>query len=224
MSLYQNKYRIETVRRPGWDYARPGYYYVTINTHQRYHFFGEIAPLLNDYDINGNNVVVETHRHASLQQHVIYPHNDSIPIAFRGYKKHIVLNPIGRVVAMEWLKTPSIRDYVRLDAWVIMPDHMHGIVVIEKNVTVETRSLASLPVTNNRTHKNKFGPQRHNLGSIIRGFKSACTKQIRGNLDSSFGWQPRFHDHIIRNQRELNRIRRYIRINPDQWNDKNGVG
>ncbi len=78
-------------------------------------------------------------------------------------------------------------------------------------IMVETPCLAS-PTG----YKNKFGPQRKNLSSIIRGFKSAITKKSREILPN-FAWQSRFHDRIIRNEQELNKIRQYIIDNPQMW-------
>ena len=67
-----------------------------------------------------------------------------------------------------------------------------------------------------RTNTNKFGPQSKNLGSIIRGFKSSVTTQAK-KLNIEFGWQERFHDHIIRNHDELIRISNYIVSNVANW-------
>lgn len=138
---------------------------------------------------------------------------------------------VGRVAKDELLKTPLMRKNVRLDEWVIMPNHVHAIVVIdndissEKSILVETQCLASHHEgTNDTVHAlsppNRFGPQRNNLPSIVRGFKTAvaiyATKQ-----HLSFGWQPRYYDRIIRNDLELNRIRAYIQQNPENW-EKDG--
>jgi putative transposase len=65
-------------------------------------------------------------------------------------------------------------------------------------------------------HKNKFGPQSQNLASIIRGFKIGITKYARIN-GIDFYWQQRYYDHIIRNEIELERIRKYILENPSHW-------
>ena len=64
---------------------------------------------------------------------------------------------------------------------------------------------------------NKFGPQAKNLASIIRGFKSAVTTQIRMNGKNEFEWQSRFHEHIIRDEKSFKNIQRYIINNPIQW-------
>jgi len=64
---------------------------------------------------------------------------------------------------------------------------------------------------------NKFGPQSKNLASIIRGIKSSVTTKAKISGNINFGWQSRFHDHIIRNSTEFYRIRNYIINNPANW-------
>ena len=127
----------------------------------------------------------------------------------------IRLSNIGEIVADEWVKTRELRPNVRLDEWVVMPNHIHGIIVIENEPpgVVETHCNASL----RGNYKNKFGPQRNNLSSIIRGFKSAATKRIHLSASPVFSWQPRFYDHVIRNENSLNKIRQYIANNPLKW-------
>jgi len=119
----------------------------------------------------------------------------------------MILNQFGKTVEDEWLKTKSIRKNVDLDYYVIMPNHFHGIIIVEgvEYVKVETHRDASLrKVTNN-------------LSNIIRGFKGSVTKQIHMLDYNSFQWQPRFYDHIIRNENDLPRIRTYIQNNPLKW-------
>lgn len=130
------------------------------------------------------------------------------------------LNPIGKIVAEEWVNTPKIREYIELYDWIVMPNHFHGIIGINPNVEttakiVETHSNASL-------RPNRFGPQKHNISSIVRGFKGVCTKRIRKYHNPKFSWQSRFWDHVIRNERSFKRITEYIRMNPQNWKrDKN---
>ena len=111
------------------------------------------------------------------------------------------LNEIGMIVEKEWLRTPSVRPGIELDLFVIMPNHMHGIIVIKEGLPiVGTHSCASLQ------------RKPRSLGSIIAGFKSAATKRINEmrHAPSIPVWQKRFYDHVIRNENELNRIRDYI--------------
>lgn len=99
-----------------------------------------------------------------------------------------------------------MRDNVRLDEYVIMPNHVHGI------IELEVRGVL-----------NEFKSPSKNLGAIIRGYKSTVTKQINAlnNQPGDKIWQQNYYDHIVRNRQDLNRIRRYIRDNPENWeNDK----
>ena len=94
-----------------------------------------------------------------------------------------------------------------------MPNHVHGIIIINKQTKLNTQndcSLLYVPQT------NKFGSQSQNLASIVRGFKIGVTKYARQH-DLPFAWESRYHDHIIRNRRAYHNIRRYITNNPKNW-------
>ena len=71
-------------------------------------------------------------------------------------------------------------------------------------------------IDTNTEIKNQFGPQRKNLASIIRGFKSTVTKQAH-EINADFSWQPRFNDHIIHNNHSSDRIQNYIKANIKNW-------
>ncbi len=107
-----------------------------------------------------------------------------------------------------------------------MPNHVHGILIINHDENpVETRQC--LVSTNTNINKiNRFQNQGKNtVSSIIGSYKSICTKTINKLLDSTlFGWQPRFYDHIIRNEKSFYAIREYIKNNPKNWNeDRNNI-
>lgn len=123
------------------------------------------------------------------------------------------LSDSGRIIAEEWMKTEIIRSNIRLDKWIVMPNHIHGIlVIVERMDNVETplRGVSTIL-------KWKSGT----LGAIINQFKSISTKRIRRAGTTTFAWQPRFYDHIIRNEDSLSQIRTYIQNNPQKWeNDK----
>ncbi len=140
-----------------------------------------------------------------------------------GDEARVELSEIGKIVKGEWLRTPAIRWNVELDEWIIMPNHIHGIIVINKQIVernVETHCNASL---RDDEYQNKFGLQSNNLAAIIRGFKGATTKTINQKFpETNFAWQERFYDRIIRNEDELGKIREYIINNPLKWElDKN---
>jgi len=122
----------------------------------------------------------------------------------------MMLNAEGQIVAEEWIKTAEIRNNIELDEWVVMPNHFHGILVIN-----ECRGTARRAPT-----VEQFGkPVPNSIPTIIRSFKSAVTKRIN-KLRNSPGakiWQRNYYEHIIRNEDELNRIREYITNNPLKW-------
>jgi len=164
MTLFKNKYRIESARLRGYDYSLPGLYFVTICTKNRVCHFGDV--------VNGE----------------------------------MNLSPIGDIVADEWQKTPQVRTNVQLDEWIVMPNHLHGIIWITHTVETERRPVS----TPSRLQPNS-------LGSIIGQIKSICTKRIRAAGFADFDWQERFHDEIIRNERALDAVRAYIINNPANW-------
>jgi len=139
----------------------------------------------------------------------------------------ILLSDLGVAARNCWCAIPDHFPFVRLDEYIIMPDHVHGIIVIDKPAAckgadgdsiVETHDYASLRASlrqnNNTGRKNQqqFGPQSRNLGSMIRGFKIGVKKWARSHA-VSFEWQPRFYDRIIRDEIELRNVRNYIRTN-----------
>lgn len=134
----------------------------------------------------------------------------------------MVLSEIGEMAQKYWHEIPEHFPFVQLGAFVVMPNHVHGIIIIDKpddGRNVETQNFASLPEkTKQPEPKNQFGPQSKNLASIIRGFKIGVTKHAR-QIHADFAWQSRFHDHIIRDNKSFERIENYIINNPQNWGD-----
>ncbi len=134
------------------------------------------------------------------------------------------LSIIGEMAQKYWHEIPQHFPFVKLGEFVVMPNHVHGIIIIDKptvdytTVMVETQNFASLPSSQHR--KNKFGPQSKNLASIVRGYKIGVTKNAR-QINPDFAWQPRFYDHIIRNQKSFFDISQYIINNPLNWTNDN---
>jgi putative transposase len=131
----------------------------------------------------------------------------------------MTLNDLGLFVQSEWIKSPELRPDMNLELgeFVVMPNHFHGIMMIGENEfnRVDGGRDAMHRVS---TCANKFGPKSKNLGSIMRGFKSSVTTYSK-KLNVEFGWQERFHDHIIRNHDEFVRISNYILNNPNNWKE-----
>jgi len=178
---YRNKYNTSSTRLSDWDYGSNGLYFVTICTKDRVRYFGEIEEIGNaNVQSISETQSPETQSIASLR-----------------------MTEIGEVAFANWGNIPIYHPYVELDDFVIMPDHMHGILFINKpdKMTLEF---------------NKFGAQSKNLASILRGYKSSVKTYATTN-DIEFLWQPRYYDRIIRNEKEYHNIKGYIKNNPDQW-------
>ncbi|MBI2485726.1 MAG: hypothetical protein HYW01_01960 [Deltaproteobacteria bacterium] len=127
----------------------------------------------------------------------------------------VTLSPIGEIVYRCWSQIPSHFNFTRLDVFVIMPNHLHGVIVIAD----DCRGVQlNAPTTRNPSDFYKFiSPKRKTLPIVIRTFKAAVTTQYRKNNYHSFEWQRNYYEYIIRNEDELNRIREYIIDNPLQW-------
>ncbi|MBN2703308.1 MAG: transposase [Pontiellaceae bacterium] len=113
------------------------------------------------------------------------------------------LNDAGRVVEQCWNEIPAHFPHVALDEFVVMPNHVHGILLIMDHVGA--KNISPLPGTSKT------------IGSVIRGFKIGVTKWFRQNTPLFVIWQRNYYEHIIRNDESLNRIREYIVNNPAQW-------
>ena len=119
----------------------------------------------------------------------------------------VELSPLGEIACQYWIEIPAHTSGIETDVFTIMPNHMHGIVVIpERPGPVETQHAASLP----SDPMSAILPKAGSLSAVVRSYKSAVTRWAGLNGYDSFAWQARFHDHIIRDEPELNRIRRYI--------------
>src|SRR6266404_2113981 len=223
MERFKSKYRIESTRLRHWDYSTPGFYFITICTRNREHFFGQVQ--------------------------------DS----------EMFLNEPGKIADDCWSQIPNHFQNAELGDYIIMPNHVHGIIIIngmntdqqerkrgaEKNsnagvILAETRHALSLPHAANivetgavsnivetghalsqhnqqpdqlsPTHFRFRNQGRNTVSAMVGSFKSAVTRFVKP-ISKNFGWQSRFHDQIIRSQEEYFRISNYIRNNPSNWKD-----
>jgi len=136
------------------------------------------------------------------------------------------LNDSGKLAEQFWIEIPNHFPFIELGNFVVMPNHVHGILIIDKtkNVTNETPDAPNvetpkLGVSTTRTNdgKNeKWNPGT--IGVIVNQYKRMCTIDIR-KINPDFAWQPRFHDHIIRDAESFERIQNYIANNPQNWKD-----
>ncbi len=120
----------------------------------------------------------------------------------------VVMNEFGQVVKKEWINTGKLRPNVELDKYVVMPNHFHGVLIING------RGMARHAPT-----QEFANPIAQSLSSIIGSFKSAASKQINRsrNTPGYPVWQRNYYDRVIRNEKEINSIREYIMNNPLKW-------
>jgi putative transposase len=137
-------------------------------------------------------------------------------------------NDCGDIVQEEWFRSATIRKEIQFDAWVVMPNHVHGIVMITPPVGAHGQMPAfaiAPPKTGPHDHAPLQGrlPRRRprSLGTFVGGFKSAVRSRInkmRGTIGLPV-WQSNYYEHVIRNEDDLNQIREYILTNPMRWAD-----
>ena len=178
----------KNIRLTGYDYSRDGVYFVTICSRERQNIFAHIgvgAPLA-----------------------CARAHNTPNPPDMN-HETMIELSVIGKIIENQWNALPNQFVSVSLDEFIIMPNHVHGIVIIKQ------RAQASGAPT---------------LGHVVRAFKSKCTNEYLNHIEtnnlntSGKIWQSSFYDQIIRNDESFTKIRNYIRNNPLTWEeDKNHI-
>jgi REP element-mobilizing transposase RayT len=123
---------------------------------------------------------------------------------------------LGRIVGREWHKTAELRRGVLLDAFILMPNHYHGILILNLPENAPRDQVRADPV--GATCARPFQALSTGLEAIVRGFKSAVTAAARKERpEMGPVWQRGYYDRIIRSEAELERFRRYILDNPKQW-------
>jgi REP element-mobilizing transposase RayT len=176
-------------RLQGYDYSTQGLYFVTICTHERVHLFGNIR--------DGETVLSEAGQVAEVEL---------------------------EQVATYW------SGMVELDCFVVMPNHVHMIVVItgqemdvQEQQQTEERQTDGQRSEAQQTDAPQTDAQKRvpTLGRIVNGYKGGTTRLMRQRLNEPemVVWQGRYHDHIIRHDHDLNRIREYVAHNPARWVD-----
>lgn len=178
----------KSLRMPGYDYRNPDAYFFTSCTYNRECLFGEI-------------------RGGRMER-----------------------NPHGDIVWNCWHELPRHFNNVMLDAFVVMPNHVHGIFWIVDKFVGDLPSVGMMHASSLRERIRYFqspipgafpacGPLPGSVGAIVGSFKSASTRLINKsrNCPGAFLWQSNFHEQIIRTQPSLERIRRYIQLNPLNW-------
>ena len=198
MPPYPKKHRNGSLRLQTWDYRWAGAYFITLCTHNRKHYFGEVTD-------------------GKMQ-----------------------LSHIGVIADILWHEIKNHTHNTDLDAFVVMPNHIHGIIIINDTVsslhapddneqTSTDNTVSSLYATSrqqsdqhatSRLSKkmSELSPKAGSLSAIIRSYKSAVTRHAR-RLGYSFAWQPNYYENIIRDSGAFTRIQQYIINNPKKWNE-----
>jgi len=124
--------------------------------------------------------------------------------------EEVQLNGMGIIADECWHAIPKHFPNVELGAYVVMPNHVHGIIVI--NESVGAQHAAPL-----RTPQQKPNVKPGSLGAIVRSYKSVVTRRIGREQSATGIWQRNYYEHIIRDHRDWDRIHRYIESNPSMW-------
>jgi len=186
LALYKNKYRIESNRKPGWDYSSNALYYITIMVQHRKCLLGKIE-------------------------------NDEM-----------ILSEFGKIADREWHNSFEIRQELFLDEYIMMPNHIHAIVVICIDIHTHVDIHGREYLHGREYIQPKFYRKPKSISSFVGGYKSGITTKIDDFIDlkklpinkynkKNKFWQPNYHDHIIRNNEEYWRIKKYIQNNPKNW-------
>ncbi len=130
----------------------------------------------------------------------------------------MLLSRIGLLAQIYWDEIPAHFPYAQLDAFVVMPNHVHGIVIISHTVEPLHARAPQGQGNDKNEQMAAISPKFGSLSSIIRSYKSAVTRGARAS-NEYFAWQSKFHDHIIRNDRAYYNIQRYIVNNPKKWEE-----
>jgi putative transposase len=198
MQKFKGKYRIDTARAKWWDYKNEGDYFITICTKNREHLFGYVKD------------------------------------------GEMILNKYGKIVSDCWYDLPNHYNNIVLDEFQIMPNHIHCIVGVDNSNSVFPVETGLKPVctaidpandpandsandpandpANNLGNKEK---KIHGIFEFMRALKTFSSRRINEMRDTKgvSNWQERFHDHIIRDEIEYNRIKNYIINNPKNWSE-----
>lgn len=131
----------------------------------------------------------------------------------------MVLNEMGKIAHAEWLKTEQIRQNVELGEFVIMPNHMHAVIIINNDEAVGANCIRPDVDIQNGVCNTPLQSTSHTIGAIIRGYKSAVTRQVKFmyGIQPKSIWQRNYYEHIIRNSTSHQNISDYIKSNPSNW-------
>jgi putative transposase len=174
VTLYQNKYRVESTRLRTWDYRARGWYFVTICTQNRAHIFGEVVA------------------------------------------REMLLSQAGLIADSELRTLHSHYENVAVEEQVVMPNHVHAIILIDGEHCFSPSDSMSLPLSA-ESAPTSTSPRPGSLSAIMRSYKAGVTRKCREMGLNQEIWQSRFHDRLLRGDQVIAAVREYIRNNPGNW-------
>jgi putative transposase len=134
----------------------------------------------------------------------------------------MILSPVGVLADIFWHEIPKHAKGVTLDAFVVMPNHIHGIIIIKN----ETEPLPVVPrkgeadILRSPDEQRFQRPGKNSISTMVGGYKSIVTKHVnRLELQEGWAWQYRFHDNVIRSEKRFNTVQNYILNNIENWED-----
>jgi putative transposase len=134
--------------------------------------------------------------------------------------EEIILNEYGIIVKKCWIEITDHYPFIEIDKFIIMPNHIHGIIIINN---IREIRVQNIDPQQERINESKINKYQHiipgSIGSIIRGYKIGVTKWFRQNTNIYEVWQRNYYENIIRNEDELTKIRDYIINNPLKWKE-----
>jgi putative transposase len=131
----------------------------------------------------------------------------------------IIYSQIGLIASQYWLEIPKHFPHVKIDEYIVMPNHIHGILILNDPYVVWSCHGMTIPSKQINNQKNRFAkPIKNSVSVIINQYKSSVKRWCIQNGFNNFQWQTRFYDHICNNENSINRIRKYIQNNPNNLN------
>ena len=178
-------------------------------------------------NVGARRAVPEKHRKSIRLEKFDYTQSGAYFVTVCSYEKFLFgeiknrimrLNDFGVIVYEEWNRTSENRKEIVLDQFIVMPNHVHGIIGIIDDIVGTARRAPT---------SERFGhPVSGSLPTIIRSFKSAVTKRINEIRETPGApvWQRNYYEHIVRNEDDLNDVRQYVIYNPAMWaKDENNI-
>jgi putative transposase len=132
----------------------------------------------------------------------------------------IVPSEIGKIASQFWLEIPNHFPHVKLDEFIVMPNHIHGLLILDYSLVETLHGMTLQPGKASNHNINQFSkPIKNSVPVVINQYKSSVKRWCNKNGFDHFRWQSRFYDEILHNENSIDIIREYIYNNPRNWNE-----